>query len=530
MKKKGFTLIELLAVIVILAIIALIAVPVILNIIDKANKSAFKDTAYGLISAGELYFAEQQLTLNGMDENKTFNLSEANTEGGLQIKGEVPIGKVSVTKEGKVAISVYNERYYAKKDYDDTEVEVYEVKYYSTLSGAVSDVNDGKAGANSDATKDNATAAVFKDNEGNVSVILLKDTTETSKITLSADMMVNLNGYALTFENSFLGFDGAKDQNNTITIDGRVSGSTMVLNGIDGGGRLIQTRTNKFIINGGNYIIQETLFNEEYGAVTINVSKGGQAIISDSIIIASAVGNSYGINARELTTTTISNSVIEASSTENKAHGITNLGTAYISNSDIKGYANYTYGEDEHYGSLSQGILNGVGGTLTINNSYVMGTHSGIQNNGTLYIDGGTYESVGHGGIYFSGIGTTSYVSNATLRECDMPEGYIQTSNSNKAGFYIGGSSESNDIKVYMDNCDVYGSWQPIVLTGSQNEKNNILYISNSKITTYNKIRIDNDTHKLYIGAGNNFKADNTNRPSAVVSTTDIYTRENFEN
>ena len=48
-RNKGFTLIELLAVIVILAIIALIAVPVVMNIIDKANKSAFKDSAYGIL-------------------------------------------------------------------------------------------------------------------------------------------------------------------------------------------------------------------------------------------------------------------------------------------------------------------------------------------------------------------------------------------------------------------------------------------------------------------------------------------------
>ena len=59
-KKTGFTLIELLAVIVILAIITLIAVPVIINIINIANKSAFKDTAYGIIQAGEYYFAEKQ--------------------------------------------------------------------------------------------------------------------------------------------------------------------------------------------------------------------------------------------------------------------------------------------------------------------------------------------------------------------------------------------------------------------------------------------------------------------------------------
>ena len=60
MKKrtKGFTLIELLAVIVILAIIALIAVPVILNIIDKANERTFKDSVYGVLNAAEYYYAQ----------------------------------------------------------------------------------------------------------------------------------------------------------------------------------------------------------------------------------------------------------------------------------------------------------------------------------------------------------------------------------------------------------------------------------------------------------------------------------------
>ena len=52
--KRGFTLIELLAVIVILALIALIAVPVIMNIISSARESAFKDTMYGVVKAGEL--------------------------------------------------------------------------------------------------------------------------------------------------------------------------------------------------------------------------------------------------------------------------------------------------------------------------------------------------------------------------------------------------------------------------------------------------------------------------------------------
>ena len=62
----GFTLIELLAVIIILSIIALITVPVIMNIIERANKSAFKDSAYGIIKAGELYYTDKLLTTEGM--------------------------------------------------------------------------------------------------------------------------------------------------------------------------------------------------------------------------------------------------------------------------------------------------------------------------------------------------------------------------------------------------------------------------------------------------------------------------------
>ncbi len=65
-EKKGFTLIELLAVILILSIIALITVPVIMNIIERANKSAFKDSAYGIIKAGELYYTDKLLTTEGM--------------------------------------------------------------------------------------------------------------------------------------------------------------------------------------------------------------------------------------------------------------------------------------------------------------------------------------------------------------------------------------------------------------------------------------------------------------------------------
>ena len=123
--KSGFTLIELLAVIVILAIIALIAVPVVMNIITKSRKSAFKDSAYGIIKAGELYYADRLLEPEGMTEDKTFTFP--NEVAGLDLKGSKPSsGSVIVTKEGKVAIGVTDGKYCITKGFEDADVTVTE--------------------------------------------------------------------------------------------------------------------------------------------------------------------------------------------------------------------------------------------------------------------------------------------------------------------------------------------------------------------------------------------------------------------
>ena len=128
MKKKGFTLIELLAVIVILAIIALIAVPVIMNIISSARKSAFEDTAYGLISAGEMYYASALLN-DGMSGDTEFTIEngEFTGENKLDVKGSLPgSGKIKVSKNGKVALAITNGSICIKKGYDDSDIETLE--------------------------------------------------------------------------------------------------------------------------------------------------------------------------------------------------------------------------------------------------------------------------------------------------------------------------------------------------------------------------------------------------------------------
>ncbi len=121
MKKNGFTLIELLAVIIILSIIALITVPVIMNIVERANKSAFKDSAYGVIKAGELHYADKLLEPSGMTDDITFTFPNAN----LDIKGSKPkSGNMKVTKDGKIELAISNGKWCARKSLNDEDVTI----------------------------------------------------------------------------------------------------------------------------------------------------------------------------------------------------------------------------------------------------------------------------------------------------------------------------------------------------------------------------------------------------------------------
>ncbi len=130
MKKKGFTLIELLAVIVIIATIGLIATPLIMNVIDEAKKGAFKNTAYGIVSAGELKYAQD--ILSGTEEETTFTyvngVETSNSLGKqLEYKGSKPKnGTVKVNNEGQVSLAIHDGKYCAKKNYAESTVSIIE--------------------------------------------------------------------------------------------------------------------------------------------------------------------------------------------------------------------------------------------------------------------------------------------------------------------------------------------------------------------------------------------------------------------
>ena len=60
----------------------------------------------------------------GMSDDESIKLPDTTKK--LELKGEVPAGEILITKEGKVAIAVYNNRYCVTKGLDDKDVTVTE--------------------------------------------------------------------------------------------------------------------------------------------------------------------------------------------------------------------------------------------------------------------------------------------------------------------------------------------------------------------------------------------------------------------
>ncbi len=126
MKQKGFTLIELLAVIVILAVIALIATPLIMGVITDAKKNAFRDSAYGILKAGEQYIGEVLLKDNNTYLGETIILPNHEK---LNYKGEEPVyGELSFSNTGRIALMMHNDAFCALKEINQSEIKITDYK------------------------------------------------------------------------------------------------------------------------------------------------------------------------------------------------------------------------------------------------------------------------------------------------------------------------------------------------------------------------------------------------------------------
>ncbi|MBP3766013.1 MAG: prepilin-type N-terminal cleavage/methylation domain-containing protein [Bacilli bacterium] len=119
--KRGFTLIELLSVIVVLAVIAIIAVPTITGVVNKARLNALKDSAYGLIDATNLYYA-QYGSNNYRFDIEGSNITSSDTDKLISFKGSVKEGVAIIKPNGKTIICLTDGKNSAYKNYNENKV------------------------------------------------------------------------------------------------------------------------------------------------------------------------------------------------------------------------------------------------------------------------------------------------------------------------------------------------------------------------------------------------------------------------
>ena len=464
-KNKGITLIALIITIIVMLILVGVTVTVALN--------------------GGLFATAKQAT-NG-------------TQIAQQNEEQLSNGEIEVEGISYDSIQDYLER--------DNELGV-DLNYYSDAITAINVINNSDYEENEQmTTKDEASVGLYIDENDIPNLVILKDTTLDTTLEPSSDMILNLGGKTLTFNNE----NSIKVTSCDITIDGSINGSKMIISNEDKKTTLAQVNNGSLTLNGGIYeTTSKNVGTETEPNASILVGDNGNLTVNNANIAAEDIGDGtvVGILVEAGGSAVVSNSDIEASAFNSLGNdGIRNKGTMTLNNTNVSGYANYTANAaGTAYATNSRGINNE--GIMTLKNCNVYGAHSGIRSPGTLYIDGGIYEGYGHGGIYFAGGNTTSYVKNATIRFTDMKVGYADSvAGTNSAGFYIGGA---NQIIVYMDNCELYGPRYPAVLRSSGGESNNALYISNSDVNTGEGIYLRNDgsTNKIYIGIGNNFNAE----------------------
>ena len=132
-KKKGFTLVELLAVVVVLSVLLVITVPKILEVIENAQKQAYKESVELMAHTARLQYQTGEVTggVAKIPEGGIiyeFAEGEYTTSNTLNFKGDKPFsGKITLTEDKKIIITdlISNDKKWcAKKDANEKHARV----------------------------------------------------------------------------------------------------------------------------------------------------------------------------------------------------------------------------------------------------------------------------------------------------------------------------------------------------------------------------------------------------------------------
>lgn len=360
--------------------------------------------------------------------------------------------------------------------------------YYTSLADALAKTNG----------RTSPEGAVALVNEATIT--LLQDTALTAPLSVTGDISLELNGFAVSAEL----FPMFCVESGTCTIrNGSISLSS------DGTG------------------------TEKAPAVAITVASGATLEMENTVVtvLDAANGTVNGILTESGSMLTLTGTDVTVTTGKSLGNiGVYANGEAVLRDCSVIAEADYT-GASGKYTSYSKGIV--AKASLELYDCYVWGAHCGFTAYDRVYVNGGTYEGYGHGAFYLCGSGVTSYLCNAAFNWAKMRKGTTADSvaGTNNSACYIGGGSNAT---AYFDNCSFKGNNSAsksygLVLRSSGGEANNTAFVSNSTFKSYNKYayRIgstDKDTNiRVYSGVGNTFSGRTFNYTSRGISTEESY-------
>ncbi len=409
-----------------------------------------------------------------------------------------------------------------------------EVSYYSNIGDAVLAIGSGTIVESSDADSTSGTVGVYTDSlSGNSIVQLISDITLTEILNIESDLILDLNGHSINTTVT----PAIRTQSTNVVIDGTDTGSSIVVNAPAGQkGTVLSTMSGSLTVNGGTYTANtsgagtssnQTQCLYAYNNTTLRVSNAKITSLDTNN------GSANGVTGKDGSSIVLENTTVYVESgvsLENR--GVSSTGNVTLRDCDIRAVADYVANAaGNNYASNSRGVW--CSGHLIMEDCYVDGSHAGVTVEGTVYVNGGSYNGYGHGGIYLKGKSGPHYFYNADFNWAPMQEGSVSdvVAGTNGAGFYVGGASNQT---AYFDNCnfnmvDANGEtykdnvlpFYGIVLRTSSSEKNNIVYISNSYVKASTNVMFrgaGTNGHIVYNGAGNDWSA-----AKSVHSTTATY-------
>lgn len=406
--------------------------------------------------------------------------------------------------------------------------------YFTSLKDAINNING------TEELTDTAKIALYTNEDSKrKSFSLLSNLNIDETIELNESIDLDLNGY--TIESTITPVIRTKAENvNLIANNGSI-----ISNAPNGQkGTILSVMSGSLDVDGGTYISNTS------GAGTPTDQTQCLYVYNDtSLSIKNATitsidtnnGSVHGVTGKENSNITLEDCTVLVESGESMENrGIYSVGNITLKQCDIRAIADYTgNAAGTNYASNSRGVW--CSGHLIMEDCYVDASHAGVTVQGTVYINGGSYNGYGHGGLYLAGSSGPHYFYNASFNWAPMQEGSIAdtVAGTNGAGFYIGGKS---DQVAYFDNCHfntvdgtghIYKNAQlpfyGIVMRTSGGEKNNIVYISNSDVMAATNVMfrgVGTSNMTVYNGNGNDWskaaKVHNSNS-TYFIDTTDTY-------